>query len=38
MISAKEVKVSNKNIRKNNAARKMKVFSIADVSTGKRGK
>ena len=38
ITSAKEVKISNKNLRKNNAARKMKVFSIADVSTGKRGK
>ena len=36
--SAKSIKVSNKSVKNNNASRKVRVFSIADVSTGKRGK
>ena len=34
----KEAKVSSKSLKKNNSARKQKLFSIADVSQNKRGK
>ena len=36
--STKDIKLANKNVRKNNSARKTKLFSIADVSQAKRGR
>lgn len=36
--SSKDIKVAPKNIKKNNSDKKVRAFSIADVSTSRRGK